>query len=229
MSSDKPARFESSDTERPPPPDELADTPREMPPVQQVPTPGWAPPHPSDPMQRILAGMGALNAKMDDVLGLREQHERLSRHLDRMSQQLGMIASVTQAWIADRDGGNGLNGVSILLAEDDPELGPAWQRMLTQRGCDVVSLVTTPKQANDAIRGLSADDAPTHTIIDVKLGQGYGVDVARAVRKYWPATAIILATGFTDESIPLGVSDGDILKPATNNALAQLILDVWKR
>ncbi len=79
----------------------------------------------------------------------------------------------------------------VLLVEDDDVLRRRLARALRERGFEVVEAST----AGDAAR-LAGEAALTHALVDLRLADGSGLDVVRAVAAASPGTSVVVLTGY---------------------------------
>jgi response regulator NasT len=91
-------------------------------------------------------------------------------------------------------------GLRVLLAEDDDDARALLVESLTALGHTVVAVAG----ARDAV-AQAAIAAPDVLLLDVHLGDGSGVEAARAIAAELPGVAVLLYTG--DQSLTLSASD----------------------
>lgn len=175
-----------------------------------------------------MSRLSEISGKLDMLTQDADRRRRIDSQIDRMAQQLGSIASIVQSIEFERDEGNGLTGARVLIVDDNEELCRACERMLHNRGCKVVSLAHTADEAYKIVEQVAPEDAATHAIIDLRLGRDRGGDVARFIRERWPDTAIVTTTGYSDETVPAGVSDFELLKSFRGSDLARAIERTWR-
>lgn len=83
----------------------------------------------------------------------------------------------------------------VLILEDDAWTRSVLETALAANGFDVVASVGTPREAMNIASSNSIDVA----LLDLDLGEGpTGVDVAIAIGRRYPNTAIILLTSYED-------------------------------
>lgn len=99
------------------------------------------------------------------------------------------------------------DGRTVLFVDDDEAFGTRMSRALDARGF-VVTHVTS---AADAVKAASAD-SPELAVVDLRLPDGHGLDVVRALNGIDETTRIIVLTGYgaiatAVESLKLGAAD----------------------
>lgn len=82
-------------------------------------------------------------------------------------------------------------GGRLLLAEDDDVLRRRLGRALRERGFDVLEAASVPEAAR-----LAAEADLSHALVDLRLGEGSGLEVVRAVAAARPGAAIVVLTGY---------------------------------
>jgi DNA-binding NarL/FixJ family response regulator len=102
--------------------------------------------------------------------------------------------------------------VTVLLVEDHGVLVEGIEMTLTLGGFEVVGSTGDPDEALAMVESWEPDIA----LVDIFLGKGNGIALAREIRDSVPATSVVLYTGYEDlnlviESLDAGV-DGYILK-----------------
>lgn len=88
-------------------------------------------------------------------------------------------------------------GSSVLLVDDEPLLRRVLRRSLEQAGFTVAVAV----DAESALAHLEQHGPPTLLVTDVIMPGTSGVELARAVRRRWPATAVLLMTGYAPDEV----------------------------
>ena len=80
---------------------------------------------------------------------------------------------------------------TLLIVDDDKPFGERLGRAMTSRGFEV-------RFAGSVVEGLGAIDAsaPAFAVIDLKLGDGSGLDVMRALKDKRPDCRAIILTGY---------------------------------
>jgi DNA-binding NarL/FixJ family response regulator len=101
---------------------------------------------------------------------------------------------------------------TVVLVEDHAVLIEGLEMTLTLGGFDVVGSTGDPSDALDLIESVQPDIA----LVDIFLGKGNGIALARDIRDQAPGTSVVLYTGYEDlnlvlESLDAGV-DGFVLK-----------------
>ncbi len=92
----------------------------------------------------------------------------------------------------------------ILIVDDDPLVPRTLRLMLKKHGHDVETAASAP----EALRHLAAHPADV-VITDVNMPGADGFEVLRRVKAAWPATQVILVTGYgTIESAVRGMREG---------------------
>jgi DNA-binding NarL/FixJ family response regulator len=102
--------------------------------------------------------------------------------------------------------------VTVLLVEDHAVLVEGLEMTLTMGGFEVVGSTGDPDEALEMIDSWE----PEIALVDIFLGKGNGIQLARRIRDLVPGTSVVLYTGYEDinlvlESLDAGV-DGYILK-----------------
>ena len=104
----------------------------------------------------------------------------------------------------------------LLLVEDDEAFARTLRRSFERRGYVVHSAASL-----DAVREVLAGIAPTHAVVDLKLGQESGLAVVRHLHEHDPELLIVVLTGFASiatavEAIKLGASNY-LVKPSNTD------------
>ncbi|WP_444463219.1 response regulator transcription factor [Rhodobacter capsulatus] len=102
----------------------------------------------------------------------------------------------------------------LLIVEDDPHLAETLAGAFTRRGYTVHTALR-----EDSAIALAARLKPTHALVDLKLAEGSGLGVVKALAVLDPPPAIVVLTGFAAvatavEAIKLGATQY-LAKPAT--------------
>lgn len=112
---------------------------------------------------------------------------------------------------------------SLLIADDDEPLRVRLARAMEARGFTVVS-------ASSVAEGVSAakSDAPAFAVIDLRLGDGSGLDVVAALRERRPDARIVVLTGYGNiatavAAVKAGAVDY-LAKPADADAIEAALL-----
>lgn len=79
----------------------------------------------------------------------------------------------------------------LIIVEDDATFARTLARSFERRGY-MVTLARSPAELEAAI----AADAPTHAVVDLKLGAESGLACVQALHARDPGTAIVVLTGF---------------------------------
>src|SRR5580700_8302472 len=100
-----------------------------------------------------------------------------------------------------------MNITDVLVIDDDVAVCQIVQRMLSNEQCKV----QTSQSVADAL-GAIEQKAFDAYVIDFKLPDGSGLDVAERIRSKWGATPIILISGYDPSAVALraeklGISD----------------------
>lgn len=101
----------------------------------------------------------------------------------------------------------------MLVVEDDDALRARLARAFHERGFEV-RLARTVTQA----REVAAQDPPEYALVDLRLPDGSGLDVLRALRELDPGTSVVILTGWSSlptamEAVRLGATHY-VAKPA---------------
>jgi DNA-binding NtrC family response regulator len=91
-----------------------------------------------------------------------------------------------------------MNTADILVIDDDPEICLIVQRMLS----DEQYKVQTKQSVTDAF-GAIEQKAFDAYLIDFKLPDGSGLDVAEKIRPKWGASPIVLMSGYDSSGVAL--------------------------
>jgi two-component system response regulator RegA len=96
---------------------------------------------------------------------------------------------------------------SVLVVEDDELFRVRLTRALAARGFDVRAAADGAEA-----RRLATEESPEFAVVDLRLPDGSGLEVVRALHLVDPATAIVVLTGYGSiatavESLRLGASD----------------------
>jgi DNA-binding NtrC family response regulator len=86
----------------------------------------------------------------------------------------------------------------ILVIDDDPAICQIVQRMLSDEQCKV----QTKQSVGDALRAIEQKAFDAY-VIDFKLPDGSGLDVAEKIRSKWGASPIILISGYDSSAVAL--------------------------
>ncbi|MCC6807206.1 MAG: response regulator [Deltaproteobacteria bacterium] len=107
-----------------------------------------------------------------------------------------------------------MSAEAFLLVDDDAVFRSRLARAFRERGYDVREAATV-EQAEAA----ACEDSPEFAVLDLRLAEGSGLDVARRLLEIDPATRIVMLTGYgsianTVQAMRLGVV-GYLTKPAS--------------
>ena len=80
---------------------------------------------------------------------------------------------------------------SMLIVEDDAVLRERLVRAIAARGVDVQGAATV-----DDARAMIADDPPELALLDLRVADGYGLDLVNDLRAADPNTRIVVLTGY---------------------------------
>jgi DNA-binding NtrC family response regulator len=91
-----------------------------------------------------------------------------------------------------------MNTTDILVVDDDPAVCQTVRRMLSDEQCKV----QTSQSVADALRAIEEKGFDAY-VIDFKLPDGSGLDVAEKIRSKWGASPIILISGYDPAAVAL--------------------------
>jgi DNA-binding NtrC family response regulator len=91
-----------------------------------------------------------------------------------------------------------MNIADVLVIDDDVAVCQIVQRMLSNEQCKV----QTSQSVTDALRAIEQKAFDAY-VIDFKLPDGSGLDVAERIRSKWGATPIILISGYDPAAVAL--------------------------
>jgi FixJ family two-component response regulator len=115
----------------------------------------------------------------------------------------------------------------VAVVDDDPSLRKALGRLLTTLGYRVELFASS-----DALMNASGSLEATCLIIDINLGDGSGLDLARRLAKIDLAVPIIFMTGGHDDIIRRQCLDlgcvAFLLKPFTEERLVEAIAEATR-
>ncbi len=100
-----------------------------------------------------------------------------------------------------------MSNTNVLVIDDDVAVCQIVQRMLSNEQCKV----QTSQSVTDALSAIEQKAFDAY-VIDFKLPDGSGLDVAERIRSKWGATPIILISGYDPAAVALraqtlGISD----------------------
>jgi DNA-binding NtrC family response regulator len=118
-------------------------------------------------------------------------------------------------------------GPAVLIVDDEPDVCWALERILNASG--ILSVVTT--SAHEALR-LVRRERFLLALVDAKLPDGEGLELARRIREAAPGLRTVLISGYyyTDDSVVVealagGVIDGFVSKPFQHAEIRKLTRD----
>ena len=83
----------------------------------------------------------------------------------------------------------------LLLVDDDAPFRQRLAMMLERRGF-VVTAVAGLAEARSAVAAFAPATAPSHAVVDMRLGDGNGLDLVAELRARWPEMRIVILTGY---------------------------------
>ncbi|HPU14605.1 MAG TPA: ActR/PrrA/RegA family redox response regulator transcription factor [Polymorphobacter sp.] len=83
----------------------------------------------------------------------------------------------------------------LLLVDDDAPFRQRLAMMLERRGF-AVTAVAGLTEARSAVTAFNAGHAPSHAVVDMRLGDGNGLDLVTELRARWPEMRIVILTGY---------------------------------
>lgn len=224
MTNPKP-KWESSPTIPAPPPDEIdveVDTEPMRPSVEIVDDSGPPGPPAQESDRQLRADIAGLRS---DVKTLSDLVRGVARSNNRNSDQNLRIANAVQILLNDQDKRNGLNGLNILLVEDDEDLVESEARRLIRAGAAPI-VATSKAHALEQLERFG-DRFFRVAVVDVLLSDGNGMDLAKRLRR--SGVGVIGVTGAGDDSVPPEVFHWVLGKPYTGAELRDAIKLVIER
>jgi DNA-binding NtrC family response regulator len=91
-----------------------------------------------------------------------------------------------------------MNITDVLVIDDDVAVCQIVQRMLSNEQCKV----QTSQSVTEALRAIEQKAFDAY-VIDFKLPDGSGLDIAERIRSKWGATPIILISGYDPAAVAL--------------------------
>ena len=85
-------------------------------------------------------------------------------------------------------------GLRLVVVEDHEALREGLELLLSREGCQVVGTAGTSQEGREMVERLDPDVA----VIDVRLGDGNGIDLTRRLLAAKPQRGIVLYTGSSD-------------------------------
>ncbi len=123
---------------------------------------------------------------------------------------------------ADTDGER-----TVLLADDDVAFRTRLARAIEQRGFTVISVGSVAEALTVASR------PPAYAVLDLRMGDGSGLDVVGPLRKARPDIRIVILTGYGNIATAVSaVKEGAVdylSKPADADAVVQALLSSGKK
>jgi two-component system, response regulator RegA len=112
---------------------------------------------------------------------------------------------------------------SLLIVDDDTPLCQRLARAMERRGF----LVTTAESIKEGM-AKADENPPAFAVVDLRLGDGNGLDVVGAIRKVRPAARIVMLTGYGNiatavAAVKAGAIDY-LSKPADADAVERALL-----
>jgi diguanylate cyclase (GGDEF)-like protein/PAS domain S-box-containing protein len=107
---------------------------------------------------------------------------------------------------------------TVLLVEDQPQIGELVRRALEQVGCDVVVAAD-----GAAAVGLAEREAPDLLLTDVMMPGMDGPQVAAAIRLHRPDLSVLFMSGYSAEAVPLDDRTAFLQKPFTLTELVDAV------
>jgi CheY-like chemotaxis protein len=98
---------------------------------------------------------------------------------------------------------SGLNGLRVLVADDEPFVRRALRRLLVKAGCAVTEAAT-----GIAARDVLSEQPFDLVITDYRMPEWTGGDLIRWIRSRWPSLLVVLYSGFPEEA---GAVDADAI------------------
>ena len=120
-----------------------------------------------------------------------------------------------------------MDSIRVLIVDDHPVVREGLRSLLDgDPDIEVVGEAGSTGDARTGVRRLS----PNVVVLDIKLGDGDGIDVCREIKNDFPATGVIMLSAFWDDSsvrraLDAG-ADGYLLKHAERLDLRNSILTV---
>jgi two-component system response regulator RegA len=83
----------------------------------------------------------------------------------------------------------------LLLVDDDAPFRQRLAMMLERRGFAVTATAGLA-EARAAMAGFTPAQAPSHAVVDMRLGDGNGLDLVAELRVRWPEMRVVILTGY---------------------------------
>ena len=114
---------------------------------------------------------------------------------------------------------------SLLLVDDDEPFLRRLARAMEKRGFEVTEAISVA-QGKAAV----AQSSPAHAVVDLRLGDGNGLDVVEMLRERRPDARIVVLTGYgaiatAVAAVKIGATDY-LSKPADANDITNALLSV---
>ena len=123
--------------------------------------------------------------------------------------------------------------LNLLIVDDDAPLRTRLMRVMERRGFTVHGAESVEAARNIIVHGIVAQgivekQVLTHAVLDMKLGDGNGLDIVKMITEHHPDCRIVMLTGFGNiATAVVAVKAGavDYLpKPADPDAIAAALL-----
>jgi two-component system, response regulator RegA len=112
---------------------------------------------------------------------------------------------------------------SLLIVDDDAPFRTRLARAMEKRGYDVVAVESVSLGI-----AVAKDQSPAYAIVDLRLGDGSGLDVVRALREAKPDTRVVMLTGYGNIATAVAAVKAGAIdylpKPADADAIEQALL-----
>ena len=112
---------------------------------------------------------------------------------------------------------------SLLLVDDDAPLCQRLARAMERRGF----IVATAESVATGIAAVS-ENAPAFAVVDLRLGDGSGLEIVKALRKARPGARIVMLTGYGNIATAVAAVKAGALdylpKPADADAVERALL-----
>jgi DNA-binding NarL/FixJ family response regulator len=117
--------------------------------------------------------------------------------------------------------------IRVLIVDDHSGFRAAARDLLLRRGYAVVGEADSAQAAYDAVAGL----APNAVLLDLRLGQEHGCDVARELTTRWQRLAVVLTSsdgaGITASRVRACGARGFVAKHALGKADLGALWGEW--
>jgi two-component system response regulator RegA len=131
------------------------------------------------------------------------------------TQTPSLAPSVLETWPASER--------SLLIVDDDAPLCQRLARAMERRGF----IVATAESVQSGIAAVS-DNAPAFAVVDLRLGDGSGLEIVKALRKARPQARIVMLTGYGNIATAVAAVKAGALdylpKPADADAVERALL-----